>query len=68
MLNLKCPAPCGFTQLCLIACPNNRMLNQDGTLQCSSGIVLSNDTEPLAVVFGTEWAPLPRERDSLENN
>jgi hypothetical protein len=68
MLNLRCSAKCGFTQLCLIACPNNLVLDQDETLQYSSSPILSDETEPLAAEFATEWVPLPREGDSPENS
>lgn len=66
MVNLKCYAPCGFTQLCIIACPNNRALDQNGMLQCSSDLELAEDLEPLSVEFADESVPPRSERDARE--
>ena len=66
MVNLKCYAPCGFTQLCLIACPNNRALDQTGTLQCSSNLELSDDGELLTIEFAMQSVPQQHERDAPE--
>ena len=49
MLNLNCYAPCGFTQLCVIACPNNRRLGESAALVCSSDLELGEDTLPLKI-------------------
>ena len=51
MLNLKCYAPCGFTQLCVIACPNNRRLEEPAALVCSSALEFEEDTLPLRIEF-----------------
>jgi hypothetical protein len=51
MLDLKCYAPCGFTQLCVIACPNNRRLGESAALVCSSDLELEDDTLPMRIEF-----------------
>jgi hypothetical protein len=66
MLSLKCYALCGFTQLCIIACPNNRMLEQSATLECSSGSELPDNDEPCKVEFAVESAPPGRQADTPE--
>ncbi len=65
MLNLKCYAPCGFTQLCVIACPNNRRLGESAALVCSSDLELGKDTLPLRIEIADRSG---RARDDSERS
>ncbi len=59
MLSLQCYASCGFTQLCIIACPNNRVLGENAVLLCSFLAELPDDGEPLRIEFAADaTAPL----------
>ena len=61
MLNLNCYALCGFTQLCLIACPNNRVLGQDAMILCAPALAPRRDDERLRIEFAANTA-LPRRK------
>ncbi len=56
MLNLNCYALCGFTQLCLIACPNNRVLGQDAIILCAPEPAPRRHDERLRIEFATRTA------------
>jgi hypothetical protein len=45
-------APCGLTQLCIIACPNNRWLGLGPALECQGDAGLPDDKESWKVEFG----------------
>ena len=51
MMSMKCYALCGFTQLCIIACPNNRNLGELAVLLCSSDLEPEDDSLPLKIEF-----------------
>ena len=54
MSSLQCYASCGFTQLCIIACPNNRVLEENAVLLCSFLSELPDDGEPLRIEFAAD--------------
>ncbi len=54
---------CGSVQLCLVACPNNRLLAEHPEITCELDYGLStlvDDGEPLKVVSGTDAGVSPR--------
>jgi len=64
MLSVKCYALCGFTQLCIIACPNNRMLGQWVMPECPPASESPDDDEPCQVEFAAESALPGRRADT----
>lgn len=51
MMSMKCYALCGFTQLCIIACPNNRILGEETLLLCPPDGETEDGTVPLKIEF-----------------
>ena len=51
MMSMKCYALCGFTQLCIIACPNNRILGEEALLLCPPDGETEDDALPLKIEF-----------------
>ncbi len=65
MKKMDCYAPCGFTQLCMIACPNNRVLDQYAMLVCSSTLQSVDDGEPMQIEFDA-GSGRTRRREDIE--
>ncbi len=51
MKSVICFAPCGLSQLCVIACPNNRALGQGVIVTCPNYPELADDQTPMKVEF-----------------
>ena len=57
MVEMDCYAQCGIAQLCLIACPNNRILAEHPEITCELGYALNSLAdagEPLEVVSDSD--------------
>jgi hypothetical protein len=65
MPSLKCYAPCGFMQLCIIACPNNRILAEPADILCASEVEREDDNVPLKIEFADPAEP---RKDDLDRS
>jgi hypothetical protein len=52
----SCFASYGLTQLCAVACPNNRLLAQELAVECQDHLELSDDLAALKVEFANRSA------------